>query len=1107
MTLSEVEPQESINSANTSTTRGFIDWDKVLYPGEIAARKAPPSKPLDSLATDLLDSWMVIEALSPEGYEKPEDLAADQGGALKRWRGVPPWIKPEPPEEGKDLYFLVYLGAVRLNLASETLVEIYRDNRVERSRKSGLAALGLVVLNGDGVPISEKGLSISSFGWAYGRALRTRLHDLKFWSLAEEHLCEGLEKILCRQDNAGALMPLSLPALQEAFAWLVANCGLPEAQLVSPSFAVRLERKKDLGPPDSVILNSFFLDDLQKVSAHLRDGEIGDALKRYLGITPRKKDFDLLHPTASIPVLKNALSPALTPPGRWPGSGREPLVLLQQAAVNLAFEELRQGGIFSVNGPPGTGKTTLLRDIVAGVVTARAKAMSAFDNPADALKSVDSVKTAQGYLHFYELDASLRGHEILVASANNNAVENVSRELPLRKEIAQDLSEFRYFTSLSDQLAGQAGATWGLIAAVLGKSENRKKFSDAAWWQGDVKLRPYLKAIADGYDPAEQNALPRMLITENAPRNMEQALQRWKLAKATFLDALKKSETMIAIVQKAYEAQSRMDALLPQLDLALGEVASSQDALSGASAAYEAAKTRLQELEILTNAERERRQISLSLKPGLFTRIFRHKTWRCWNEEHHAILHNLSRLLQSYAVDFAELKNKQVLVEAAQKVLQSAKHALNKIEDALAADRKIVALSAPYCKGRLVSAQLWQLPHHERQVFAPNFTNEAHSLRDSVFVEAMNLHKAFIDANCRKLRHSFQLIFAEISGSKVPLEQRHLLPHLWSALFLLTPVISTTFASVGRMLRDLPAESIGWLLLDESGQARPQEAVGAIYRAKRVIPVGDPLQVEPVVTLPLPLIEGISRHLGVDPMHWAAPYASVQTLADNANPYGAKIQRADGEIRIGAPLLVHRRCDNPMFIIANTLAYAGMMVHATVPKSSAVSQYFGASRWFDIRGGGEEKWSPDEGAHVEQMILGALSFLPELPDLFVITPFRLVADKMRRMLRAKSEYLQAAGIANPYQWVKDRVGTVHTFQGRQADVVILLLGAPAKEQNAARNWATLQANILNVAVSRAKRSLYIVGNKALWEDSGHMNTVITLLERGSEKPDALSSEF
>ncbi|MBL4680598.1 MAG: hypothetical protein JKY88_07735 [Pseudomonadales bacterium] len=39
--------------------------------------------------------------------------------------------------------------------------------------------------------------------------------------------------------------------------------------------------------------------------------------------------------------------------GRWPSKGR----------FRLAMQELNTRGLFSVNGPQGTGKTTLLRDV------------------------------------------------------------------------------------------------------------------------------------------------------------------------------------------------------------------------------------------------------------------------------------------------------------------------------------------------------------------------------------------------------------------------------------------------------------------------------------------------------------------------------------------------------------------------------------------------------------------------------------------------------------------------------------------------------------------------------------------------------------------------
>lgn len=89
--------------------------------------------------------------------------------------------------------------------------------------------------------------------------------------------------------------------------------------------------------------------------------------------------------------------------------------------MNLARSELgAANGIMGINGPPGTGKTTLLRDLVASCVVDRASAMVRFDDPACAF-TISGQKLSVGgsaFLHLYRLDPSLKGHEILVASSN-----------------------------------------------------------------------------------------------------------------------------------------------------------------------------------------------------------------------------------------------------------------------------------------------------------------------------------------------------------------------------------------------------------------------------------------------------------------------------------------------------------------------------------------------------------------------------------------------------------------------------------------------------------------------------------------------------------------
>ncbi|WP_339151186.1 AAA domain-containing protein (plasmid) [Rhizobium sp. T1470] len=90
---------------------------------------------------------------------------------------------------------------------------------------------------------------------------------------------------------------------------------------------------------------------------------------------------------------------------------------------------------------------------------------------------------------------------------------------------------------------------------------------------------------------------------------------------------------------------------------------------------------------------------------------------------------------------------------------------------------------------------------------------------------------------------------------------------------------------------------------------------------------------------------------------------------------------------------------------------------------------------------------------------------------------------MRRKLGREVNLLRSLGV-DPDQWPQDRVGTIHTFQGREADTVILLLGAPNSAQHRARQWAASSPNIINVAVSRAKQNLYVVGSKTAWSQAG-----------------------
>lgn len=130
----------------------------------------------------------------------------------------------------------------------------------------------------------------------------------------------------------------------------------------------------------------------------------------------------------------------------------------------------------------------------------------------------------------------------------------------------------------------------------------------------------------------------------------------------------------------------------------------------------------------------------------------------------------------------------------------------------------------------------------------------------------------------------------------------------------------------------------------------------------------------------------------------------------------------------------------------------------------------------------EDKWSEDEGNAVLALI-GELAEagVTEL-DLYVITPFRIVEQRLKERIRSSG--LLSAWPLDPWKWTESRVGTVHKVQGREADSVIFVLGAPLPAHRGARIWAGAQPNILNVAVTRAQENLYVVGSRSAWADAG-----------------------
>ncbi|MDR1701428.1 MAG: hypothetical protein LBR56_01475, partial [Sporomusaceae bacterium] len=519
-------------------------------------------------ADAVISAWLTQEILTPQPLPKEEDLRAFNRRSISLAEIPEPWHDERFKKQGKEtaVFWMIYLGEINLAKSMDSLLKMFPDEMAdERSEVRGSTTIAVLVVDAMGY-LSHGNVFLSSFAWGYGKVRAGRLKELALFEEAEKTIKSEIEQRLIRTNEDGEILPITSSDLQRVTSWLMQKLNLPPDEINRFGSAIRIPQYGLYNEePEPELLNSFFIEDLVRVRDKFLQKDIGHALSSYLSGCSSTINQDIAQDKT---LLAKTLAPERIPLIRWPGSGRHPLYLMQQAAVNHAVNELAAEGIIAVNGPPGTGKTTLLRDIVAKVVLDRAIAMSQFEKPAMAFKHIAAMKVGQAYSHLYQLDDKLLGHEIVVASSNNRAVENISREIPSSKAIADDFDPpLRYFQTISDKVAAGEkevvdGITWGLSAAVLGNAANRSNFLKSFWWDKQRGMAQYLNAITGSkvLDNAT-NPIPEVVIAEKPPGNEIEALERWRISRRNFLAKLTKAQNLRRKAQECYQAVQRKNEL------------------------------------------------------------------------------------------------------------------------------------------------------------------------------------------------------------------------------------------------------------------------------------------------------------------------------------------------------------------------------------------------------------------------------------------------------------------------------------------------------------------------------------------------------------------
>ena len=656
-------------------------------------------------------------------------------------------------------------------------------------------------------------------------------------------------------------------------------------------------------------------------------------------------------------AVRDGCTPERTPAGRWPSD--EALVRSEQFAVNQAIGCLAGNGhgdggqqdsesgdwVFGVHAPPGTGLAEVFGDLVAAIVTERARRIAELADPAAAFGETRT----WGPHTVTEPAGDLVGFEIVLTAPDpgDGLVRSGPGLPPIGTAWRDRAVRADYFASTA-RLADGVGA-WAMLAARLGDRTVNRAFADR-WWHGAVRG-------ADVLFPAGESMAAAL-------RRLKGTTVYWPACVSWFRSALEK-------VKHLAEERTEVAAALTRLSLL-------EQACEEASLAVETARGTLADLvarepaarDAVTLAEEAYRAALADLgahelgRPGLstvtpqgFAALGSHTAL----SDAVAGGIQLGRNMRNWSIARRELRAACATAEQSwERALRAAESLRAEVSAAwLAVDDRAAALSGlaaemePLAAVVAAARQRWgdcvpvgpsQTETEDpaliewRETSAPWADEEYTKARAEAFIAALELHKALIvtqadlfEANLAAL---MELIAADPGSAGDPgsaddpgsegaaLELAGLRLAAWRSFFLVVPAVHVAFDAAGSLFDGLGARSLGWLLAAGAEQLSAEEVPGLLDCFHRAVFAGDTLLAEPSLE--------IAETVGIS----LPAQATAQDVADQVVRYGTWLPAGppsgpprDPESRwVGMPLRVVRGQDRITVDRRNDLAYDGLLV-------------------------------------------------------------------------------------------------------------------------------------------------------------------------------------
>lgn len=747
---------------------------------------------------------------------------------------------------------------------------------------------------------------------------------------------------------------------------------------------------------------------------------------------------------------------------------------------------IKDNDLIAIEGPPGTGKTSLLKEIISNNIVERANLI--LNNWNKSLEEKNYYETNYYDINWYSKNENII-KSIVVSSKNGEAIENVgkeiNREIRYMFPIARKYKRTQKIEKSKEKMISNYK---GLVCLPLGKQDNIQDFKEFLYKQyipllEKISLKKgiakYIEKIKKKYEAKikkieEAEELIGKIIekierketyfyeiqispedTEEQIKNKIQQIQikfaRDKEIKKSELENLKNKERILTKEQQ--EKENQLEIINKQICNKEKQIEDSQKLIVDGKNDIEYLKNRMQHFEMISK--------------NIVTKIFNYKEYK--ENKNINFINEINEIVTKN-----EIEDKKISYCIQEKSkLEKEKIEIKDQYEELSEKYKDVKNNNKTLEKRLKEIELiesfnkWNKWTYWNYASNLEICGKSHlsKLNQELFELALKLNEAYIMKNSKEIIENLKLFLPEEtsfvcqkfydSTEIYSNEKQEGIRSLWNTLFLCFPVVTTTLDSFSKRCFHLIPEYIDLELIDEAGQILPHNLVSAIYRAKKAVIVGDVNQIEPIYNNINKDFSKSQKDIGEKFEDIKISTNSIQTLANK----NTDILNNNENIILND----HYRCEENIINFSNENIYQNKLnMHKKDEKNKPFLDNMIA---LDIRGK-KEKNNYANRLEIDSCI-ETIKYIKENNNeeatIAIITPFKKQKQELEDRLRKEE--------------LKDiKVGTVHAFQGQEKDYIIFSQVIDSLSNKNIVNFIGKKCNMLNVAVTRAKKQFIYLGN-------------------------------